>query len=169
MLWRNELILKDYIKTHANSNPNWDKRVFPFRNALLHSIWSRHGALKPSRLLLWAYLGCSFPGLDAHRSQASSQLGHVHFSVLVGVQFGEQLLVSFGAILGRGAPAVGEKQLPYNLKHSCTETEETACRAPHAHTERAKRFRAGTSGLKLRVRVTPAGRKADQFRRTVQF
>lgn len=170
MLWWNELILLivpiklKHMQTRVQTRKN---ASFPSR--ILHSIWSRHGASKPSRLPLWAYLGCSFPRLDAHRSQAGSQLWHVHFSVLVGVQFGEQLLVSFGAILGRGAPAVREKQLSYKLKHSCTETEETACRAPHAHTERAKKLHAGTSGWKLRVRMSPAGRKAGQFQSTVQF
>lgn len=127
MLWWNGLILLivpiklRYTQTRVQTRKN---ASFPSGKTLLHSIWSKHGAFKSSRLLHWAYLGCSFPRLDAHRSQASSQLWHVHFPVLVGVQFGEQLLVSLGAILGRGAPAAGEKQLSHKLKHSCTETEE---------------------------------------------
>lgn len=141
------------IKVVSNSNRSVLNASFPWGMRFYAAFDTHKGAFKPGHRLLWPYLGCSFPRFDAHRSQASSQLWHIHLSVLVGVQCGEQLVVRFGPILGRGAPAVGEKQLSYKRKHSCTEKEETACRATHSHTECAKKFRAGTSGLELRVRI----------------
>jgi len=73
-------------------------------------------------LSLSLYLSGSFPGGDAHRGQACLQLGHIHFSILVGVQLGEQIVVHVRRVFG--APAVREKHLPYDLIHVAERRKE---------------------------------------------
>lgn len=85
----------------------------------------------PSWLFPWLYLSCSFPSFEAHCSQACLELGHIHFSILVGVQLGEQILVGFKPIFG--ALTVREKQLPYDLIHAWTKVEISFPIEPQTH------------------------------------